>query len=83
MRVAQGKTGRVGKRGIGHFDVEEKVLVSREMPDRFTVFFIDDEDAEQAESALELENEKITRLEVLRHTEEVSINALLPLKSSL
>ena len=50
------------------------------MPDLFAVHLVHGEQTQQREACFELENEEITRLEILRHSHEISIRGRLTIK---
>jgi hypothetical protein len=72
MGVADRQIFWVIKRRVSHFDVEKKVLLSGEMPDGFATVVFNYKDAQEAETALELKDEKIAGLKVLRHKKRLA-----------
>ena len=56
------------KRGVGRFDVEKQFVIGRQMPDSFAVLrFVNRQNTEQSVTALDLKNQIITGLKILRH----------------
>lgn len=81
MRFAKSQAGEIVRRRLGGVNIGVKGIVGGDMPNFSVVALVHGEQTQQCKSGLELKDEKISRLKILRHMDEISIRTRLLIKS--